>query len=142
MGVPLTPLLSIPLFELGTEEGTLLINNQIHFCIHTLINRLDHCVREIHGWLMGNDPLNQQICEVSKKADNIGKYNPPLIRLTSTTLKLISQTTSSHKSSCNQKRTSKTNAESTINHKTPCSEKRRLKTNAQKNKQGVTKPKT
>jgi hypothetical protein len=140
MGAPLTPLLSNPLFELGTTEGTDWIT--LDFCIHTLINRLDHSVQKIHGWLMGNHPLNQQISELSKMADNTKKYNPLLLRLTSTTSNSISQTTSSHKSSCNQKRTPKTNAESTINHKTPCSKKRRLKTNAQKNKQGVTKAKT
>ena len=62
-------------------------------------------------WMvMDNDPLNQQISELSKMADNTGKYNPPLLRLTSTTPKSISQMTSSHKSSYNQKRTPKTNA--------------------------------
>jgi hypothetical protein len=102
MGVPLTPLLSNPLFEMGTgEEHPYLIDNRIHFCIHTLINRLDHSVQEIHGWMMGNDPLNQLISELSKMANNTGKYNPSLLRLTSTTANSISQTTSSQKISSN-----------------------------------------
>ena len=66
-------------------------------------------------------------------ADNTGKYNPSLLRLTSTTPNSISHTKISHKSSLNQKRTSKTNAQIKRSHTTSCSWKRTLKTHATRN---------
>jgi hypothetical protein len=80
-------------------------------------------------------------------ADNTGKYNPSLLRLTSTTPNSISQTKISHKSSLKQKRTpenecsNKKKSQNLMQLKTDaensCNQKRTPKTNAQKS---VTKP--
>jgi CYTH domain-containing protein len=108
MGVPLTPLLSNPLFELGTEEGTLLINNQIHFCIHPLINRLDHSVQngrqhwEIQPFVAQSQKLIKPETNVENECSNKKKSHN------------LMQLKTDAENSCNQKRTPKTNAQKSV----------------------------
>jgi hypothetical protein len=126
MGVPLTPLLSNPLFELRTEEGTLLINNQIHFCIHPLINRLDHSVQN-----------GRQHWEIQPFVAEINLHHTKFdLSYKNQSQKLIKPETNAENECSNKKKSQnlmqlKTDAENS------CNQKRTPKTNAQKS---VTKP--
>jgi hypothetical protein len=103
MGVPLTPLLSNTLFELGTEEGTFLINNQIHFCIHPLINRLDHSVQNA-----------RQHWEIQPFVAEINLHHTKFHLSYKKKSHNLMQLKTDSENSCNQKRTPKTNAQKSV----------------------------